>query len=406
MNVIIHLLLKGWGIDYPFFKVLYKVFDSTVYAADKLLFKTGYKLNAHTGVPTDSLFSVLFLTLSILVILLVAIVWTMARRNRINASLRLDNYYIGIRELVRIVLSIVMFHYGVIKLFLLQMPSNSIDQLLTPLGFFNRQELMWAFIGTSKGFQFFLGLSECIAGILLLFRKTALLGLLCSFTITINVCVMNFSYDVPARILACLLMTMIIFLLAPYVKILYAFFIQGRPAQIVSPENVFSSASRQKFQNLAVVVVFFIFGMDIFFSVSKLYAMPGHASNSIYQAQTFIRGKDNLYESGIENDPWNLLIFKSNKMVSVIRAKGDRSDFKYSVDSVANTLSLFRNAYYNDTIPLHVYRINTLPGKDIVLDADNDSASIRLKFIPSSIFDFEINSNKKWTEKLPVYSIK
>jgi uncharacterized protein (UPF0248 family) len=103
--------------------------------------------------------------------------------------------------------------------------------------------------------------------------------------------------------------------------------------------------------------------MDVFFSVSKLYAMPGYASSSIYQAQTFIKGKDNLYESGIENDPWNLLIFKSNKMVSVIRAKGDRSDFKYSVDSVAKTLSLFRNAYHNDSIPLHVYRINALPGK-------------------------------------------
>ena len=41
--------------------------------ADKLLFKTGYKLNAYTGVPTDSLFSVLFLALSILAILLIAV---------------------------------------------------------------------------------------------------------------------------------------------------------------------------------------------------------------------------------------------------------------------------------------------------------------------------------------------
>lgn len=406
INVIVHILLKGWGIHYPFFKTLYNVFDSTVYAADKLLFKTGYKLNSHTGVPTDSLFSVIFLTLNMLMILLVAMVWTIVDRNKSNASLRMDNYYIRIREVVRIVLAIVMFHYGIIKLFLLQMPANSIDQLLTPLGFFNRQELMWAFIGTSKGFQFFLGLSECIAGVLLLFRKTSLLGILCSFTITINVCIMNFSYDVPARMLACLLMTMIVFLVTPYIKILYAFFIQGRTAQVISPAVALKEAGYQKFQRLIVVSVFFIFGMDTFFSISKLHPTPDYASCSIYQAQTFINGKDGLHESGIENDPWNLLIFKPNKMVSVIRAKGDRSDFKYEVDSVTNKLSLFRHAYYNDSIPLHVYSINMLAGKEVILNAANDSVSIRLKFIPSSVFDFEINSKKKWTDKLPVYSVK
>lgn len=405
-NVILHIILDNWGIDYQFFKTLYKTFDSTVYLFDSLIFKTGYKPNTHTGVPTDSLFAVLFLAINIIAVLLISLIWTFIQRNHIDAAnKRLDNYDLKTREIVRIVLALVMFHYGIIKLFLRQMPSGSIEQLLTPLGYYNKQELMWAFIGSSQKFQFFLGFSECLCASLLLFRRTSLLGLLICFTITLNICVMNFSYDVPARMLACLVMAMVIYLLAPYLKSLYRIFIQGNATQIVLPNRKKNLNIGAAANSIISIIILIILGTNTFFTFSKIRDRNNLPPTLVYQANSFLQKGDSA-NSVTGKNIWDMVFFKPNKVLTVIYTKGNKANFKYSIDSTSGTLSLFRYAYFNDSIPLQEYKIKSGLTKNLELQSLNDSCNIKLCNIPISAFDFEINSNKKWTEKLPVFSIK
>lgn len=409
INVIIYTVLDRVGIKYPFFKTLYRLFDSTIYFSDKVLFKTGYKLDSHTGIPTDSLFSVLFLVLSILFLLMISVIWTLLQKtdNIIKSNIKLNNSYAIVRELVRPVLSIIMFHFGFIKLFLLQMPSNSIDQLLTPFGFFNRFELMWAFIGASKSFQMFLGISECIAASLLLFRKTTLLGLLICFTISLNICVMNFSYEVPARMLACLVMAMILFLLLPYTKSLFTFFFQGKLAQASPLHNHYQYPwANGLFKKILLFTTFIILGIDGYISFSKSYNRKRNQEYHIYQMQT-LNSKNEIYDHSSNSIySWNLLIFKPNKILTIIHKGGNKSRFKYDIDSTKNMLTLFRYSYFNDNTPLQSYKISTLSNKSILLNSERECSSLTLTNIPLSAFDFEINSTKPWSEKLPVFTTK
>jgi len=55
--------------------------------------------------------------------------------------------------------------------------------------------LVWAFLGRSVWLQVFLGFAELVPSILLLFRKTILLGAMLIFPMTLNVFLINFALD-------------------------------------------------------------------------------------------------------------------------------------------------------------------------------------------------------------------
>ena len=57
-------------------------------------------------------------------------------------------------------------------------------------------ELMWAFYGYSKAFAITLGIFEVVGGILILIRKTRLIGCLFTSTILINVILQDIFYGV------------------------------------------------------------------------------------------------------------------------------------------------------------------------------------------------------------------
>lgn len=265
---------------------------------------------------------------------------------------------------------------------------------------------MWTFIGASKEFQIFLGISETIVAILLLFRKTSVLGLLIAFAITINICVMNFAYEVPARVLACLVMLMIVFLLVPYIKILYTFFLQGKPAQIKIYHDRTSNKKRYKgFSKLLPVVIMVLLVTDTYCVLSASLNKQNNDSY-VYQVENFILGKDTIPSLYNRNQRWNFLIFKPNQMLTIIYTKGNRKDYTYKIDSVDNKLWLFNRTYDPSPIPISTYKIKRMPDKSIELYSANDSLYTNLQFMPISIFDFEIKSNKSWVEKLPTYSVK
>jgi len=85
-----------------------------------------------------------------------------------------------------------MFVYGGAKLFQFQGASN-IDSTVSEL---SGMELMWAFYGYSKSFAITLGVFEVIGGMLILIKKTRLLGCLFVSTILVNVILQDIFYGV------------------------------------------------------------------------------------------------------------------------------------------------------------------------------------------------------------------
>jgi hypothetical protein len=87
--------------------------------------------------------------------------------------------------------------------------------------------LAWTYVGFSKAFSAFTGWSEVVCGVLLLFRKTNLMGSLLSLAVMGNVVVINFCFDVPVKLFSSMLELMALYLAWPYLKKVVRFFTAG-----------------------------------------------------------------------------------------------------------------------------------------------------------------------------------
>jgi len=85
-----------------------------------------------------------------------------------------------------------MFLYGGAKVIQFQ-GAVDIDKTVAEM---TGMELMWAFYGYSKAFAITLGIFEVVGGILILIRKTRLIGCLFTSTILINVILQDIFYGV------------------------------------------------------------------------------------------------------------------------------------------------------------------------------------------------------------------
>jgi predicted DCC family thiol-disulfide oxidoreductase YuxK len=140
-----------------------------------------------------------------------ALLWTLAARGR-PLALRTRDLF---RVYVRYYLATVLLSYGWHKLVPLQFPAPGPDRLLIPYGESSPMGLLWTFMGASTPYQMFGGLAEVVAGLLLLWRRTALLGALAAAGVMLNVVMFNFCYDVPVKLFSSHLLLMALFLIAP-----------------------------------------------------------------------------------------------------------------------------------------------------------------------------------------------
>jgi hypothetical protein len=156
------------------------------------------------------------------------LVWTMLDRKRTDY----DRLAFWLRTIVRYYIATAALSYGIIKLFLLQMPFPALSQLATPLGDLLPMRFSWLFIGYSAPYQFFSGAMETTAGLLLLYRRTVTAGLFAATGAFLNVVMINLSYDVPVKLYASHLLFACVFLLALDSKRLLRFLVlnQSTPA--------------------------------------------------------------------------------------------------------------------------------------------------------------------------------
>jgi hypothetical protein len=136
--------------------------------------------------------------------------WSAADRR----SERHDRLYGFLRVYVRLWLASHLISYGLIKVVLEQMLVPSVGRLEERIGDASPMGLLWTTIGASATYERFAGLSECVAGVLLLWSRTALAGALLAAAIMTNVVMFNLCYDVPVKIFSSTLLLTAVFLCA------------------------------------------------------------------------------------------------------------------------------------------------------------------------------------------------
>ena len=129
-----------------------------------------------------------------------------------------------LRFLIRLTLGFGMVTYGLLKVFPLQMPAPSMISLSEPLGMHSPMAVLWNFIGMNPVYETICGGAELLGGLLLLFRRTALLGALLTAFVVTNVLLYNLCFDVPVKLYAGHLLLLALFVTLPDVRQLYRFF--------------------------------------------------------------------------------------------------------------------------------------------------------------------------------------
>src|SRR5690606_15196635 len=102
----------------------------------------------------------------------------------------------------RYYVAITLITYGLAKFWNGQFPGPRLDSLEQIYGNFSPMGLAWRFFGYSETYKTFMGLAEIIPGLLLLFRRTMVLGALLAIAVTTNIVLVNFSFDVPVKLLS------------------------------------------------------------------------------------------------------------------------------------------------------------------------------------------------------------
>lgn len=151
---------------------------------------------------------------------------------------KISNYItIGIRYYLAIILLI----YGFDKVYKWQFYSPESNILFTRVKDLPQDMLYWTTMGTSYSYSLFGGLMEVLAGGLLLFRKTYVIGALISIGVLANVFAVNIGFDITVKLYSGFLLVLSLVLLLPYIGLMLKF-LSGKQVQIQFEEAEYSKA--------------------------------------------------------------------------------------------------------------------------------------------------------------------
>lgn len=176
------------------------------------------------------------------------------------------------------ILSFFLLKYGVDKLFQFQFYAPEPNTLFTPLGMLSKDILFWSSMGTSSSYNTFMGLLEIIPAFLLLFHRTRLLGGLIALGVLINVLAINFSFDITVKLLSMYLVIVSIYVISPYLKNLYAFFILHTETSIKSENRLILQPKIRLVVKSIVVLLLFT---EVLFSYVQIGSYNGREMSKI-----------------------------------------------------------------------------------------------------------------------------
>lgn len=192
-------------------------------------------------------------------------IWTALSEPKKSCPTSYPKLFAWFRFTIRLTLGVAMFGYGMAKVFPLQMAPPSLAVLNEPFGNLSPMTLLWTIIGLHPVYEMICGAAEVIAGALILFRRTALLGALITAFVVTNVVLYNFFFDVPVKIYAAHLLLMSLVLIVPDANSLFRYFYKHEPAAPHAPW--YPTSQRRWFRRT-------IFGVECWIAFIVAVALP------------------------------------------------------------------------------------------------------------------------------------
>jgi hypothetical protein len=316
------------------------------------------------------------------------IIWSIADRNR-TRYFQL-NYWLCL--FIRYYVSLVAFIYGIEKLFALQMPFPNMSQLATPLGDFLPMRLSWMFIGYSTPYQVFSGIMETAVGILLLYRRTATLGILMATAVFMNVMMLNLSYDIPVKLYSMHIVLLCIFLAVNEWNRIVCFFVLNRQAPACTIYYYPFPKRWMRITRIALKTLFIMIAVGWQFYTMIQYYKQMHPAlvkqpvqDGFYAVNLFVRNNDTIAASHTDSLRWQDVIIEQNGFGSIksadtaYRQRYKRAYFAYFTDSTTRTINFKK--FPADSLFIASFRYETPDDRTLLLQGHqrNDSLYIVLK---------------------------
>jgi UPF0716 family protein affecting phage T7 exclusion len=328
------------------------------------------------------------------------VIWSFLDRQR-SEYVTLNKWF---RVFIRFALASQLIGYGMDKVVPLQMPFPYLTRLLEPFGNFSPMGVLWASIGASPAYETFAGCAETIAGVLLIFPRTTMLGALIALADMTQVFMLNMTYDVPVKLFSFHLLLMALLLLAPDIRRLVDFFFSNRAVMPSTKPQLFTTrrANRIAFA-LQVAFGLWMIGTTIYGAWKDWHQYGGG------RAKSALYGIWNVEELSIDGqirsplltdyDRWRRAIFDFPQTMAFQRMDDSLVYFGTSISQSDKTIALTKGSDKNWKGTLRFER----PSADhLVLDGemDNHKLHMELHLVDRNKF-LLVSRGFRWIQQYP-----
>ncbi|MCH7413814.1 hypothetical protein MM213_09985 [Belliella sp. R4-6] len=250
----------------------------------------------------------------------------------LKSKQRTNSFYAIMLIYARYFVGLSLISYGVIKFMNGQFPSPTLMALESTYGDSSPMALAWRFFGYSDLYKAFMGFSELLAGFLLLFRRTAVLGALISIAVCTNIFFVNLSFDVPVKLYSGHLLFFSILISWGSFKSLFSFFLLHKEVSLPKIQYDFSKKwKRGTYLTLKV----------IFAGLVPLSLITGHVLSQQYR--TFLNEWEGVYvvssmeaEGDFDNQKnydWEKIIIQGKTIMTLDPEKNKKY---YTIENIWN----------------------------------------------------------------------
>ena len=343
---------------------------------------TGHLFGADVYYPTIAGYRAYLIT-ALALAAVITLVWSAIDRRRRDYR----RAHAWFRVYLRYLLAAVMLGYGMAKVIPVQFPQPSLVQLITPVGELTKMRLLWLSMGAAPAYQVFTGLCEVTGALLLLSRRTSLLGALILAGSLTNVLALNLAYGIGVQLNVTVYLLMALMLIAPDARRLIETLVQ--PTAPAVPKPAPGAGWRGMTRATAAVkwlLVIWLIGVHVrepWVMSADEWRIP--ALYGIYDVEEFVRGGVALAKD--DNARWQRVVMAERNTAAIQTTSGPLQRYEVSVDEAAHTLTLTPAQGKGDPLTLRYSREGD--GR-LIVDGNINGAAVRARLHATDLTKFTL----------------
>lgn len=245
------------------------------------------------------------------------------------------------KNILTVYLSVILFKYGIDKVFKAQFYLPEPNILYSKFGNLDKDILFWATMGTSRFYSVSTGFIEVFAAVLLVFRKTEILGLLFSLGIFLNVFLINLGFDISVKLFSFILLLLSFYLLENHWSRIFNFLILKQKEQLYEE-------AKSKYQPWLAAFRTLVLGL-VFVKIIMPYLVSGNYNDDTSQ-RPYLHGAYKIID---ETSPINYIFFHRRNYLILMDKNDKMLDFHYEKTNSESVIIL--EDYYGTKTKAEVF---------------------------------------------------